>query len=420
VTAIASATSPAAVGTGERVEELDVLRGVALFGVFLMNLEVFGRAMATSQQLLSLPTGPLDFTLHEILAWLVADKANTLFAFLFGLGFYLQMQRLEARGVDFDRIYLRRLTFLLVLGLLHLFFLWTWDILHLYALAGFALFALRRVSNRTLLVGGLLLALFGRIAHESLLEFTGLEHWHGWPDPYSEPVRLARQEVMVHGDYLDLVRAFAEYTWVDYILTGLLVGWFLYALGRFMVGAWVGRQGWLQNAPAHLPGFRRILRSTLPAGLILTGLAQIVEIYSRGERLPAWDHWEFVASSLHLISTPVLATGYLCAIVVGLNTPLGQKVLAPFAYAGRMALTNYVTQSFVYAFVLYGLGPGLGLIGRIGTTQLTLIVIVSYAAQVYVSRWWLTRFRFGPLEWLWRAYTYGRLPVLKTAPVPTR
>ncbi|HSC05553.1 MAG TPA: DUF418 domain-containing protein [Steroidobacteraceae bacterium] len=410
---------PTPVGVGERVAELDVLRGVALFGVFLMNIVGFGRAMSTGQQLLSLPNAPFDLTLAQILEWLVADKANTLFAFLFGLGFYLQMQRLEARGVDFERIYLRRLTFLLVLGIIHVVFLWTWDILHLYALAGFALFAMRGASNRTLLVGGVLLALFGRTAHDALLEFTGVTGWHGWPDPYADEVLLARQEVMLHGDFLSLVRAFAEYTWVDYILEGFLIGWFLYVLGRFMAGAWVGRQDWLQNASAHLGGFRRVLRIALPAGLIAAGLAQIIEIYDRGGRLPPWDHWEFLASSLHLLSTPVLATGYLCAIVVGLHTSLGQKLLAPFAYAGRMALTNYVSQSFVYALVFFGFGPGLGLIAHIGSGALTAIVIVVYAVQVVASRWWLRRFRFGPLEWLWRAYTYGRLPVLRIAPAPS-
>lgn len=419
MTASATTTVPTPVGVGERVEELDVLRGVALFGVFLMNIVGFGLAMSTGQQLLSLPNAPFDLTLAQILEWLVIDKANTLFAFLFGLGFYLQMQRLEARGVDFERIYLRRLTFLLVLGLIHLLFLWTWDILHLYALAGFALFAMRRASSRTLLVVGLLLALFGRTAQEALLEFTGVTGWHGWPDPYSEEVALARQEVMIHGDFLSLVRAFAEYTWVDYILEGFLIGWFLYVMGRFMVGAWVGRQGWLQNASAHLSGFRRVLRIALPAGLIAAGLARIIEIYDRGGRLPPWDHWEFVASSLHLLATPALAAGYLCAIVVGLHTSLGRKLLAPFAYAGRMALTNYVSQSFVYALVFFGLGPGLGLVAHIGTGALTAIAIVAYAVQVLASRWWLTRFRFGPLEWLWRAYTYGRLPALRIAPAPS-
>ncbi len=416
----ASAATPAPVSVGERVEELDVLRGVALFGVFLMNMLFFNHVVAGERQLLSLPTGPFDYTLDEIAAWLVVDKANTLFAFLFGIGFYIQMQRLDARGADFSRIYLRRLTFLLVLGLIHLFFVWTGDILHLYALAGFVLFALRKVSDRKLLLVGILLALFGRTAQEFLVEFAGLEDWHGWPNPYSPEVRAVRQEVMVAGDYWGLVRVFAEFTWVDYILNALVVGWFLYALGRFMLGAWVGRRGWLQDCSAHLAGFRRVLRVALPAGLIAEGIARIAEIYGESERLPAWEHWELVADTLHLISVPVLATGYLCAIVVGLHTPLGQKLLAPFAYAGRMALTNYVAQSAVFGFVLTGVGPGLALVGRIGTGKLSVIVIVVYAAQVLLSRWWLARFRFGPLEWLWRAYTYGRLPELKIAPVPSR
>lgn len=419
VTSTASLASPAPVSVGERVEELDVLRGVALYGVFLMNMVVFADAMATEQQWLSLPHAALDLTLNDILHWLVADKANTLFAFLFGLGFYLQMQRLGARGVDFDRIYLRRLTFLLVLGIIHVNLIWAWDILNLYALAGFALFALRKLSNRALLIGGLLLALLGRAAKESVFEFTGLEDWHGWPNPYSPAVQLARQEVMIHGNYWDLVRAFAEYNWVDYILNGLLVGWFLYVLGRFMLGAWVGRHGWLQNASGHLAGFRRVMRIALPAGLILQGLARIIEIYGDSSRLPEWDHWVFVGSSLHLFSVPVLAAGYLCAIVVGLHTPLGQKLLAPFAYAGRMALTNYICQSGVIAFVFFGIGPGLGLVGHIGTSALLVIVTAAYAAQVMVSRWWLAHFRFGPLEWLWRAFTYGRVPDLKIAPQPS-
>src|SRR6188768_4291363 len=137
-------SSPAPVTPAERVEVMDVLRGVALFGVFLMNMAPFAGTpiMATEQQLLSLPTAGYDFALLDVLRWLVMDKANTIFAFLFGLGFYVQMQRLEARGADFERLYRRRLTVLLVIGFLNLFFLWTWDILHLYALAGFILLPL--------------------------------------------------------------------------------------------------------------------------------------------------------------------------------------------------------------------------------------------------------------------------------------
>jgi uncharacterized protein len=406
---------PSPVATEDRVEELDVLRGVALFGVFLMNFVGFAGigVMATSQQLFTLPTAPLDFTLLQICEWLVHDKANTLFAFLFGLGFSLQMQRLEARGADFERIYRRRLLILLVIGIAHNFLLWAWDILHVYALAGFALLAVRRVATRRLLVWGLLLAAFGRTMVEVLAEFGGLGA--DLPNQYSDERVEARQALSLAGNYFGLVRIFAEYYWFDFVASGMLIGWLLYAFGRFLLGAYVGRRGWLQNAQAHLPGFRRVLRLTLPAGLILEGIAHIVAWYGQQGRLPEWDHWEFLGETLHLLAVPLLAAGYLCAIVVGLHTPLGKRLLAPFAYAGRMALTNYVLQSFVYAFVLFGFGPGLTLAGRIGTLAVVALVVIAYAVQILLSRWWLARFAYGPLEWVWRALTYGRWPRLSIA-----
>jgi uncharacterized protein len=388
----------------DRLAELDVLRGVALFGVFLVNMVEFAGdgLMATEQQLQSLPTAALDHTLTELIEWLVVDKANTLFAFLFGLGFYLQMQRLGARGADFDRIYLRRLTFLLVFGLLHNFLVWSWDILHLYALVGFVLFAMRRVRDRTLLVGGILLALLPRPAKQLANEFGGLDTWHGWPNPFSDEAVLARQQLSANGDYAGLFRAFAEMTYVDYILGGVLVGWFLYVLGRFMLGAWVGRRGWLQRSAEFLPGFRRVLRIALPAGLLGECIAGFIDQQA--------DGWEVVAGVVHLFAVPVLAAGYVSAIVLAVHHRGWQRLMLPFAYVGRMALTNYVAQSAVLGFVLFGVGPGLALAGHIGTAAVTLIVIVGFAAQVLYSRWWLARFRFGPLEWAWRAFTYRELP----------
>ena len=171
VVAIDAAPLPPA----ERVQALDVLRGLALFGVFLMNFVGFaGRdVMATQSQLLSLPTAGLDHAVEAVLRCALLDKANTVFAFLFGLGFYLQMQRLDARGRDAQRIYRRRLTVLLLIGVAHTFLLWNWDILHLYALAGFLLLAMRSAANRTLVIAGILLAAFGRTAVKGLLAASG-------------------------------------------------------------------------------------------------------------------------------------------------------------------------------------------------------------------------------------------------------
>jgi len=399
----------------DRIEEMDVLRGVALYGVFLANLVGFSTfdIVATGPQLLSLPTAPLDFTLLQFVLVFVNDKANTLFAFLFGLGFYLQMQRAQARGANFERIYLRRLTVLLCIGLVHILLVWNWDILHLYAIAGFVLFALRRLSTRTLLIAGLVCTLFSYDLPGQLVAALGLTESFDLESTYSESAVLARQELAHSGDYPGLVAGFADFLLSDYILSGLLSGWVIYALGRFMLGAWVGRKGWLHNVPQYLPGFRRVLRVALPLGLLLECVGRLVGYYSRTGRLPEWDQWSLLSATIHQLAVPSLAAGYLCAIVVGLHHPRARTFLAPFGHVGRMALSNYVAQSFVIAFVLFGVGPGLALAGRIGVAWQIVIVTVAFTAQVIVSRWWLARFRFGPLEWLWRGLTYGAWPAFR-------
>jgi len=388
---------------------MDVLRGVALFGVFLMNMAPFSGApiMATERQLLSLPTAGYDFALLDVLRWLVADKANTIFAFLFGLGFYVQMQRLEARGADFERLYKRRLTVLLVIGFLNLFFLWTWDILHLYALAGFILLPLRRLTTRDLLGIGLILALLGRTGQKALAEFGPPGSWTGLPGGYADADILLRQQISASGDYLALVNNFFEWVFVDYLASGMILGWLCYALGRFLIGAWVGRHGWIVRARDYLPGWRRVRNWGLLAGLVFEGMAVIL---SEAAWLPEWEHREFLADCIHLLSVPVLAAGYVAVVVVGFESGRFRRWLAPFAWSGRMALTNYLLQAVFMGFVLFGVGPGLALAGQIGTTAVTGIVIVVYALQVLFSRWWLSRFAYGPAEWLWRYLTYGTRP----------
>ena len=399
---------PAPIAVHERVEALDVLRGLSLFGVFLMNFIAFAGegVMATELQLLSLPTAGLDHAVEAVLDWLFKDKANTIFAFLFGLGFYLQMTRLEARGRDAESIYRRRLTVLLIIGIAHNFLLWNWDILHLYALAGFVLLAFRRAGNRTLVITGLLLAAFGRTAVKALLDFTGSE---SADVGYSDSAALARQALSGQGDYLGLVRHFFDITMINYVLSGFLLGWLAYALGRFFIGAWVGRRGWITHAASHAGGWRRLMRWALPLGLVLEGAAFLLP----GNRWLHFEHQRLIAVCLHLLAVPVLAAGYVAAIMTGLQGGAA-RLLGWFAPAGRMALTNYLSQSFVIAFVLFGVGPGLALAGKIGTTTILGVVVVTYAAQILFSRWWLVRYAFGPAEWLWRALTYGERPSMRS------
>jgi len=407
-------TAPAVAPTSasERVELMDVLRGIALFGVFLVNLIQFAsvNVMSTETQLLSLQTAPADLALYDVLGWLFFDKANTIFAFLFGLGFYLQMQRLEARGADFDVIFFRRMCVLLAIGTIHVVFIWAWDILHLYALAGFALLALRNVSNRDLFAFGVICAVVGRAMQKTLTEFTGLGSWTGDTDGYGESAVLIRQQLSESGDYFGILRNFLDWTVIDYLANGLIVGWFFYALGRFLIGAWVGRHGWIARAQEFLPQWRRVARWALLLGLVFEGAATLL---AESPLLPDWRHRQFLADLTHLFAVPVLATGYIAGLISLYHSRIGSRLLAPFAWIGRMALTNYLMQSFVIAFVLFGVGPGLALAGKIGTSVLFGIVVCVFAAQMIFSRWWLKRFTYGPAEWLWRALTYGKMPVMR-------
>ena len=134
---------------------------------------------------------------------------------------------------------------------------------------------------------------------------------------------------------------------------------------------------------------------------------------SEASWIPEWEHREFFGEALHLFAVPVLAAGYVSALVVAFEGGRGRKWLAPFAAVGRMALTNYLAQSLVIGFVLLGIGPGLALAGKIGSCAVAGIVVAFFALQVLVSRWWLSYFAYGPVEWVWRTLTYGERPAMR-------
>lgn len=394
----------------ERIIELDILRGFALFGVLTMNFVGFASAniMATETQLATLPTAAIDKYVIIGVEWLIGDKANTMFATLFGLGFYLQMKRGEGKP-GFEKRYSRRLFWLLLFGWANALFLWMWDILNLYALAGFALLLMRKWRTRTLVMFGAVAALYS----DKLQEWwTGLLGWQLIPfgQIYSEAAVLARQAA-IH-DYPALVAIFWKWTWADWLAGGLLAAWIVYALGRFALGAAIGRSGILNDIPGHLPLLRRVASVALPLGL---AVALAVRLWAEGH----WDPFgmgegtEQLGGVLRSPAALLLAAGYASGIVVALHSGWGARFWKALAPVGQMALTNYLVQGFLYGFVLFGVGPGLALAGKIGTSTVVVICIAFFAAQIAFSHWWLARYRFGPMEWVWRALTYGERPEMR-------
>lgn len=406
------------VGERERIAEMDILRGVALLGVLTMNFVAMAGPgyLATTAQLQQLPTYPIDWWAYEFVRLFIGDKANTTFATLFGLGFYIQMTRGQGRP-GFEARYRRRLFWLLTFGWLNMIFLWVWDILNLYALAGFFLLTTRRWSTKTLVIFGTIAALYSDKLQEWLVKALSL------PIPTAEHLftaeaTLQRQQVAVAGDYWANVQSMWNMTVQDWLLGGVMIAWVVYALGRFALGAAIGRSGLLENVDRHLPLLRRVATIAIPLGLAVSLFIRLI-MRDLIDLPGATDNWRSFVEIIRSPAALILAAGYCAGIVVALRSDWGRRMFTPFGAVGRMALTNYLAQGFIYAFILFGVGPGLGLAGRIGSFGVLLICIAFFAFQIMFSHWWLARYRFGPMEWVWRTLTYGERPKMRRAqPVP--
>jgi uncharacterized protein len=391
----------------ERHQVLDALRGFALFGIFLANIRFFsGWEFLGPEQRGALAGefyGLIDF-LHLAV---VNGKFYTLFAFLFGLGFALQLQRLEGRGAAATRIYLRRTTILLAFGVVHLFVFWVGDILTPYALLGFVLLAIRGWSDRTLLTAAGV-AFFVPVAGYALF-------WALRIDPSLGLYELA-YAIMPPGTEDPMVDLRLT-AWGDRLQSsfglGILRFGYLFDTWRWpklfaimLIGMWAGRR----LARGELLSDTRLLvrvfiiggLSGAIAGPILAGLNGL-----------GFDRPYSLQNFLGVVAYTfaVIPLGLAYAAGFALLWRVASGPLRMLAAPGRMALTNYLTQTLVALTVFYGVGFGQA--GQWSIQALHAFAGSVYAVQIIVSNLWLRRFRYGPMEWLWRALTYGSAPRLR-------
>lgn len=401
-------TGAAPVPAGSRIAAVDVVRGLALFGVLLINLLWHADIAIPGRVLEQLPTAAIDQWLDPVLRWLWEGKAQALFSLLFGFGFAMMIDRLEQRGAAAARVYARRLTVLLVLGIAHLYLVWYGDILHTYALAGFGLLLLRRVPTWLLVALGLILSLFSYAAADLWLAARpALDERLSEADRWG---RAARWSIWQGADYALFVRHMVESNWREYFSAPLFPALTATALGRFLLGMAVFRAGWLAEPDRARAMARRHLFWLLPVGLTLAALHPWVEATG----WPASDLQSLALGVIDEAGQLVLALAW-AALAVWLTRGGFERALAA---VGRMALTNYLMQSLVFLFVLYGFG--LGWLRYDGALFALTLAVVVFGAQMGFSLWWLARFRFGPAEWLWRALTYGRAPPMRLrVDVPT-
>jgi uncharacterized protein len=395
---------PLPVQARERLESLDVLRGVALLGILAMNI----RAMAAPFGAYVYPYALFDYEGASRAAFLFTGivfdlKMMGLFSMLFGAGVLLYAGKATENGRPPTALWFRRMFWLLVIGLVHAYLIWYGDILVPYALCGMlVLWWARRLPAPALFGGALLFLTIGGLLGaspvllwDSMSEADRARELEFWM-PTPEVMRV--QVAGLLGSYPDVVAHRAPFAFMAQTI--FFATFFLWRSGGMMLlGMALYKWGFL-DGQWSASAYRRVAAIGIPAGLLLAaaGMAALERIeYAMPQRGVA-DLWNYTGAVL-------ASVGYAAAVVLMVKHATFSGLRRRLAAVGQMAFSNYLLQSVITS-VLF-LGWGFGLAGRLDYAAQLLVVVAIWALQLAVTPLWLARYQFGPAEWLWRSLTYG-------------
>ena len=356
-----------------RITSLDLIRGIAVLGILLMNAVNFGLGSAPYFNLSAAPSQtPIDWAIGILGEVFVDQKFMGLFSLLFGAGMILFIDRAEGKGMRAVLLNLWRNALLLVIGILHMV-LWDGDILIAYALSSVFLLALRKLPNRALISLGVVvftLSIACALIAQNLADTTDVSLSGFWT-----PGEIPEDEIIV---------------------LPFLLGYFLRALGLILVGAGLYRAGFM-NGGLPTRTYRRTAVIGLAVGLPLAAAGVIITAVNDYSREIA-----FIGQIPNTLGSIPASLGYMSLIILW-NNRGDNRLKRHLRAVGRMALTNYLTQTLLGVLILTTL---LGNVDFVNRSAVLVFVFVVWALQMWWSQAWLSRFLFGPAEWLWRVATY--------------
>lgn len=402
------------VSNKDRILFLDVLRGLAIFFIFLANTPMFlGSAFYPAELKESLATYTIDYWVDMFVLVFVGGKFYSIFALLFGIGLVVQQRSAERNGIPFKPFFRRRLAGLLLIGLIHLFLLWLGDILALYAVIGFILLWMIDFNDRKLLIWATVL-LFMPLVHIAILGFTGFFYpiWFFETfDIYAQSFGIPMSDWMGTGqemaDPLTIlaVSDFWLFLKLNLISPLIRIGDLLFdgrvfkVLAMFLIGVWAGRRIFEKDLLNDVPLLQKIALWGFVIGIPANIMRAVIQEGSFDEATGT-----LLSFFMYAVGVAPLACAYAASIALWVKSrPSHLTWIAPI---GKTALTNYLFQTVISIILYYGIGFGLS--GTIGSSVGTLIAVGIFAVQVVVSTFWLKKYQYGPVEWTWRRMTYGK------------
>jgi uncharacterized protein len=382
----------------DRTIIVDVLRGFALFGVLQGN---FSGMLSNNvpQMVIDAQASSFDQLLYQVHDVFIENKFMTLFSILFGYGFGVIMQRLEKKNINTTAFFLRRMFWLFVFGCMNLA-LWNGDILHLYAMTGIFLLLFRKLSNRTILLFSVfflfVLPLAIRFYQHWLLKFSADED--AIVNNYYQAYKWGSLKDVAVMNYKTYLPQWV-FTWVEWRDMSE-------TLGRFLLGYYILRRKLLLNLDENFLVINKIWKGTF---FIMIAYICLLILNEKIMTVPRFILFPFLR--IGVLATTLF---YATSIIRFYMKNKTQWLMQTFRNLGRMTLTNYLVQTIIYVIIFYGIG--FGLLGEFSFGIIWLATFIVYFLQGWFSKWWLSKFNYGPVEWVWRQLTYKkRFRLMKTS-----
>ncbi len=395
-----------------RIDYMDLLRGLAIFFILIANLRWF--SLYTPGYNGSFVFPEIDHWVHQLQHIFIEGKFYSIFSILFGWGIALQIKKSKKDDASTAQFIRRRLSFMLLLGGVHLFFIWEGDIVFLYGLVGFVLIALRNLSNRSLLITGILLLLSPILLYLLKMNFSWLNlpseyltragekiyQLNGWIDQDTSRTSVLKESKSIFTNvaitFGDAPYRFAYLFFVSRIPK---------VLGAMLIGFVIGKTNFYVKVLKH----KKITFWVSILGIIFFVPLNYILItyFEDSSAYYSLQTKGLYYTIVYAFSVFPLALVYMIIIALLYENVRVQRLLNPVCAVGRTAFSNYIMHSLVAHIVFYGIG--LGFMQQLGPLAWTIFAFVLFSIQVWGSNIWLRYFKFGPVEWVWRSLTYKKL-----------